>query len=255
MNTSNPIVITPYYKEDPSLLRRCIDSVQRQTVPTEHLLVADGHPQDWIDLEPVRHLKLDRPHGDFGNTPRGVGALMAAAEGHPAIVMLDADNWLQPEHIEVCLRIAESKTGTDFVVARRTFRRPDESIMPVPEEPVSAHVDTSCFVFLPGSYHVLPVWALIPKEMSTIGDRLFWMALKGRGLSGVIITDHSTVNYHCLWEMYYRALGELPPPGAKPNIDSQRAWDWWRSLGEREQQTVQRLIGVPWAAVVPPVRG
>jgi len=52
MDTKRPIVITPYYKEDPALLRRCMDSVRAQTVPAEHFLVADGHPQDWIDSEP-----------------------------------------------------------------------------------------------------------------------------------------------------------------------------------------------------------
>ena len=81
MDTTRPIVITPYYKEDPALLRRCMDSVRAQTVPTEHFLVADGYPQDWIDAEPVRHLKLDRSHRDYGNTPRGVAALLATSEG------------------------------------------------------------------------------------------------------------------------------------------------------------------------------
>ena len=47
-------------------------SVRRQTVPTEHLLVADGHPQDWLESESVRHLRLDRSHGDFGNTPQEI---------------------------------------------------------------------------------------------------------------------------------------------------------------------------------------
>ena len=152
MDTTRPIVITPYYKEDPALLRRCMDSVRAQTVPTEHFLVADGHPQDWIDLEPVRHLKLDRSHRDYGNTPRGVAALLASSEGYPAIMMLDADNWLEPEHVELCLRAAASRPGTDFVVVRRHFRRPDGSIMPIEEEPTARFTDTNCFAFFPGSY-------------------------------------------------------------------------------------------------------
>ena len=59
VSTLRPMVITPYYKEDPALLRRCMKSVREQTTPTEHMLVADGHPQDWIDAEPVRHLAAD----------------------------------------------------------------------------------------------------------------------------------------------------------------------------------------------------
>lgn len=73
-------IITPYYKEERRLLERCIASVRNQTIGTDHFLVADGFPQDWIDTTGVRHLKLDRSHGDGGNTPRGVGALLAVAE-------------------------------------------------------------------------------------------------------------------------------------------------------------------------------
>ena len=139
MDMARPIVITAYYKEDPALLKRCMASVRGQKVPTEHLLVADGHPQPWIDSEPVRHLRLDRAHADYGNTPRGIGALLAVSEQYPAIMMLDADNWIEPQHVEICLRAAASSPGTDFVIARRLFRRPDGSIMPIPDESGPEH--------------------------------------------------------------------------------------------------------------------
>jgi hypothetical protein len=71
-------IVTPYYKEDAGLLRRCIASVKAQSVPTDHFMVADGYAQPWIDETGVRHVKLDRSHGDFGNTPRGLGGLLAA---------------------------------------------------------------------------------------------------------------------------------------------------------------------------------
>jgi hypothetical protein len=245
MSTSRPIVITPYYKEDPVMLRRCMASVHHQTVPTEHMLVADGHPQDWLESEPVRHLRLDRPHGDFGNTPRGVGSLLAAAEGFAPIIMLDADNWLEPGHVEACIRAAASAPGTDFVVATSQFRRPDESIMPIPNLPTSDHVDTSCFAFFPGSYQMLAVWALMPRQMSAVGDRIFWRALRARGLSGVAITNPATVNYHCLWESLYRGLGETPPPGAKPNFDDPTPmYQWWYGLTAREREIMTRLVGL-----------
>jgi hypothetical protein len=57
-------VVTPYFKEDRAMLQRCMDSVRRQTTKVDHMLVADGFPQDWISTEPVRHLILDRPHAD-----------------------------------------------------------------------------------------------------------------------------------------------------------------------------------------------
>jgi hypothetical protein len=242
MNTSRPIVITPYYKEDASMLTRCMDSVRKQTVATTHLLVADGHPQDWIDSQPVRHLRLDRSHGDFGNTPRGVAAILAASEGFAPIMMLDADNWLEPQHVEVCLRAAGPET--DYVVARSLLRRPDESIIPIPGQPPSEHVDTSCFAFFPGSYHALATWALMPQQMSPLGDRIFWSALRARGLSGVAVDQPATVNYHCIWEVFYRALGEQPPPGAKVSIDSTPMYQWWQSLTPREREIATRRAGV-----------
>ncbi len=245
MNASRPIVITPYYREDASLLERCIRSVRAQTVPTAHFLVADGHPQDWIDSEPVRHLRLDRAHGDFGNTPRGIGAMLAVSEGLAPIIMLDADNWLEPQHVEICLKAAAGTPGTDFVVARRHLRRQDGSIMPIADEPASEHVDTSCFAFFPGSYHMLPIWASMPKQMSPIGDRVFWRALRSRRLTGVLVTDPVTVNYSCVWESFYRALGERPPPGSKPNIDPRPVFDWWSNLSDREREIATRLAGVP----------
>ena len=85
-------IVTPYFKETPSLLKRCIRSVRDQTLNADHIMVADGHPQDWIDNERVRHIRLDRSHNDYGNTPRGIGAILAIAEQYSGIGLLDADN-------------------------------------------------------------------------------------------------------------------------------------------------------------------
>ena len=92
-------VVTPYYKEPRGWIERCIASVAAQTHACDHFLVADGHAQDWIDGAGVRHLRLDRGHGDYGNTPRALGALLAVSEGYDAIAFLDADNWYAPEHV------------------------------------------------------------------------------------------------------------------------------------------------------------
>src|SRR5262245_60634010 len=99
MTKQKYIMITPYYKEPEAQLRRCIDSVRQQTAACDHFLVADGFPQDWIDREQVRHLKLDASHGDYGNTPRAIGALLASSESYEGIGFVDADNWLEPDHV------------------------------------------------------------------------------------------------------------------------------------------------------------
>jgi glycosyltransferase involved in cell wall biosynthesis len=175
-------IVTPYYREDRSLLQRCINSVKSQSVKSDHFLIADGHPQSWIDHEQIRHIKLDRPHGDYGNTPRGIGALVAIAEEYDGIGFLDGDNWLDNDHIEACLEAASKTPGgtaqCDYVVAQMRLRRPDETVMPL--EVQSEHVDTSCFFFLRGSFSIIPHWALMPKVFSVIGDRIFYQMLKGR---------------------------------------------------------------------------
>jgi glycosyltransferase involved in cell wall biosynthesis len=235
-------IITPYFHEDKGLIERCLASVARQTIAADHIVVADGCPQDWLDDTPCRHIKLDRPHGDFGNTPRGIGAMLAASEGYAGIGFLDADNWLEEDHIEAC--VAASRTAgdeCDFVIAKRTFRRPDETIMPLPEEP--GHVDTNCFFFLRGSFGMLPQWALMPKELSAIGDRYF-LAMIGKSQLKSATVPRPTVNYQCLWRSYYDALGETAPANAKPNIDRRTAEEWVAQLAPRELEILRRLTGL-----------
>jgi hypothetical protein len=65
-------IVTPYFRETRDALERCFRSVRRQTVAVDHIVVADGFAQQWIDGEPVRHLRLDICHDDFGGTPRGL---------------------------------------------------------------------------------------------------------------------------------------------------------------------------------------
>ncbi|MBV9367356.1 MAG: glycosyltransferase family 2 protein, partial [Solirubrobacterales bacterium] len=148
--------ITPYYQEDRRLIERCIRSVQSQDPPADHMLVADGHPQRWLDSEPVRHIVLDKSHGDFGNAARGTGGLLAASEGCDGIGFLDADNWLEKNHLSTCLEEARQIQDCDFVIARRNWRRPDGTLLRAPDEPIPLHVDTNCLYLLPGSFHVIP---------------------------------------------------------------------------------------------------
>jgi len=239
-------IVTPYHKETRALLERCLNSVRAQTVAADHLMIADGHPQDWIDegywidegvqVKP-RHIRLDHEHGDAGNAARGIGALLAIAEGYDAIGQLDADNWIEPDHVASCLAAAATRDPCDYVVAKRILRRPDESVMPLAE---TWPYDTNCLFFLRGGFAVLPHWAMIPKPMALSGDRVFYTMLQRRGFA-VAYTDHPTVNYHNLWASSYRALGELAPKGAKPNANV--GLGWMTTLSARDQTVASRLIG------------
>ena len=171
--------------------------------------------------------------------------MLAAAEGFDAIALLDADNWVDSNHLEVCLDAAASAgSKCDFVIARRRFRRPHGSVLPVQDGPVSEHVDTNCFVFLPGSYHLLGFWALMPKPLSMAGDRFFWAGLRARKMVGAQVAEVITVNYLTMWAGEYLKNGETPPDGAKTIEDFEPTHAWLRSLNRKDRAVASRLAGV-----------
>ena len=239
-------VVTPYFKEEPSLLNRCIDSVVRQTVAADHILVADGFPQEWISTTRVRHAILDRPHGDYGNVARGIGALMAVAEKYQGIAFLDADNWYDDDHIECCLAAAQISPQSVFVAAQRRFVRPDGSVMvsvrPA-EVPYAQHIDTNCYFFLPRSYQFLHRWCTMPQELSASGDHLFYLLLHTNALAPAVVPK-PTVNYTCMFEQVYRDQNEVPPPGAKPTLDWNNRQAWINTLSPDDLNLVKLLTGL-----------
>jgi glycosyltransferase involved in cell wall biosynthesis len=241
-NAPRCVIVTPYYREPRSLIERCIRSVQRQSVYADHFVVADGFPQGWINLMNVRHIQLDLSHGDYGGTPRSIGAMLAISEGYDAIACLDADNWLEPDHVEHCLHTARAAGNEcDYVAARWILRRPDGSVIPILGEPIDEHVDTNCFFFLKGSFHMLPIWGLMPKQAAPVGDRFFFDAVREQRLVGAAASK-PTVNYHCLWESVYRGIGETPPSDAKPDIDQMAVLRWRVAMSQRDKNIASRLM-------------
>lgn len=238
-------VITPYYKEDDELLKRCINSVQSQTISCDHFLVSDGFPKQWIDHESVRHLKLGKSHSDYGNTPRGLGGQLAISEDYDAICFLDADNWFDDDHVESCFDSVMSKyddwMSCDYVIAKRRFCRPDLSIMNIREE--RNHIDTNCYLFLRGSHFLIPTWNMIPVEFSSVGDRIFYKKIISHKLISVE-SPKETVNYLSLWANHYLALGETPPVDAKKNVSSMNAMKVFGELNEKARLFKQRNLGM-----------
>ncbi len=239
-------VITPYYKEPIDQMERCLLSVRQQTVAADHFLISDGHPQSWLDLTGVRHIRLGKSHGDYGNTPRGIGAQLAISEDYDAICFLDADNWYDKDHVQVCLQAALSLTGQlqdcDYVVAKRRLVRPDLTVMyEGPDEP--GHIDTNSLFMLRGAFHLIPYWNLMPQNYSPIGDRLFKLVLVKNELT-YSSTEKITVNYYNLWASTYLRRGEPLPEGAKGNINSQPILDSHHNLEQRKKTLVERRLGI-----------
>jgi len=194
----------------------------------------------------VRHLRLDRNYGDYGNTPRGVGALLAMSGGYEGIGLLDADNWLEKDHISACVEASLTIEHCDYVIAQRNLCRPDGSPIDTADHPVELHVDTNCFFLLPGSYHVMHHFSLMPAQVAPICDRVFYAALKGKNLNSQIV-KRKTVNYHCLWAHTYEAAGEAPPPNAK-RVDFWRIREWLAALDPRQLEILERRCGCSFVA-------
>ena len=233
-------IITPYCKESDTTLARCIDSVLSQTVPCHHYLMADGPGYQWLhDGTLRRHVTLGEPHRDYGGTPRGIGALLAIQEGAEAICFLDADNAFDPDHVATCLSFA---ADNDYVAARRRIVLPDGTPVNCLDEPIERHVDTNCFFFLPGSFHTLPRWAVQPRQVTILGDRLFLASLNGLKYAA---TDKPTVTYVSGWKCHYEAAGVKPPADAKPNADWRPVAEWWTRLSPSEKTVVRRKLALP----------
>jgi glycosyltransferase involved in cell wall biosynthesis len=243
VTTSRYAIVTPYYKEDRKTLERCLHSVRKQSVHVDHIVVADGFPQSWIDDEPVRHIKLDTAHADFGSAARGLGALLAVSEGYAGIGLLDADNWLAPDHVANCIELASrQEKQCDFIIARRHLMTPDEILLGVEDEPSSSLVDTSCYFYLPGSYPALHHWVTMPKPLTPICDRIFFAATAAYRLRSAEL-DQPTVFYETLWAAVYAAARLPVPPNAKSNVDMMPAQIWLDSLSAAELRLANKLAG------------
>ena len=99
--------------------------------------------------------------------------MLAVSAGCEGIGFLDADNWLEPRHVASCIAASKRSEPCDYVIAQRNLCRPDGSVINVDDPPVESFVDTSCFFLLPGSYHVIGHFSLMPTELAPICTACF----------------------------------------------------------------------------------
>ena len=216
-------VVTPYHVESDAVLMQCHDSVLRQTVPCHHVLVADGHPRALFDASPrTMHVALREANDDNGNTPRTIGGMLARQRGFDAIVYLDADNWFDPNHIELMLA-GHRSSGHPLVACKRTFRDLDGEALPITEheEEAHRHVDTSCWMIARPAFGLLTSW-LMPKPLSPVCDRIFFHAVLHARLA-ITAAACRTVHFRTRYAIHYEAAGRVAPPGSKAIGDSVRA--------------------------------
>jgi len=206
-------VITPYYREALHVLVRCRSSVFAQTYPdVRHFMLADGHPRDELrDL--MFHVELPRCN-DYGDTPRLIGCAIADAQGADAILLLDADCWLEKGHIQHMVEVMQGQDAP-VVTCPRNLYRLDGSFMAVDTESNGIHFnDTNCYLIRRDAFHLLKAWGLKDKRLCIIDDRVFWDAVKGSGLK-IVRSALATVNYPTSFAFHYSQNKEPIPDDTK----------------------------------------
>lgn len=219
--TPTVAVITPYFKESEEVLLTCRDSVLAQTFPCTLFAVSDGFPSAVFDQpsHDIQHIRLPRPNADNGNTPRGVGTMVALAENYDFIAYLDADNWYDTTHIDTLIDL-QAQTQAAVVCSKRTFHRLDGSRLDITEEAedLHKHVDTSCYLIHRSCFSSLLIWSLIPKQLSPVCDRVFFQKLINDRCS-MAFSDRRTVAFRSQYSAHYLQANEPAPPGAKEGRD------------------------------------
>ena len=230
-------VVTPYYKEPPAELRRMLDSVAAQTAPCHHFVVSDGFPDDLARRADVTHIELGRAHGDNGNTPRYVGALVALAQGYDAVAFLDADNWFEPRHIER-LMARQHETGAGAVFSLRNIYLPDGTKLPKEEEEDLSrlHADTSCMFITRGCEFALHLWGQMPMEWGPVCDRVVFVELAGHRVAW---TKNRTLNFKSNYAAAYAAAGR-PVPEDRHEIPQQLLSDLEFTPPDFRERSVSR---------------
>ena len=206
-------VITPYYKESLDVLLRCRSSVFAQTyADVRHYMLADGHPRaEFEDLE--FHVKLPRC-ADYGDTPRLIGCAIADAQGADAILLLDADCWLDKDHVGVLVDVMQNQDAP-VVTCPRNLYRIDGSFMAVDSESDGVHFnDTNCYLIRKDAFHLLRAWGLKDKRLCIIDDRVFWATVKDSGLK-IVRSGIPTVNYPTSFAFHYSQNNEPIPDDTK----------------------------------------
>ena len=223
------MVITP--TTGSHTLKRAIESVQNQTMKTEHLVVLDG-PAAWdrVRMTPsnfsCKWMMLPENVGANNWYGHRVYAAMPLMVNADYILFLDEDNWFEPNHVETMINKIKSK---DLMWAYSLRKIYDERGQYVCDDDCEAlgryptfydhtinFVDTNCYCFR-REYLVNIAHAFYGQWGA---DRPFYKAAAS-GLPSFGCTGEATVNYTAperLLEMFRqgneqikRAYGEPLP--------------------------------------------
>lgn len=215
-------IITPFHDLSSPYLDECLSSVDKQSHPDVlHVLVGDG-----VSLSSGSRLKgknrilisLSSNIGDYGDSPRALGAIYAFSKGCDAVAFLDSDNWFEPFHISSMVKY-HNKYGAAVVVSYRNIVALDGKYFGVCNESDGLiFSDTNCLFFSSAAADVATSWWTIPPEHHCIDDRIIWHRIL-QSKKRIARTQQASVNYRTAFTMHYNQFNEPIPAGAKAGHD------------------------------------
>jgi glycosyltransferase involved in cell wall biosynthesis len=237
MNPSRPAprvaVVTPTHRTPTHWLRQCADSVAAQSHRCLHIVVADGAPASGLEASSALQVVLPENCGDFGDTPRAVGSFYPAGLGCDAVAYLDADNWYDPDHIASLVAL-QGESGAAIVTSRRRLHRLDGSYMAeCTGSDGEQFSDTNCLLLWRPAFRLFAVWALMPRSLHALDDRVIWLNALKSGLPRAH-TGRATVAYRAGHAGFYAGVGETPPAEASDSPAIASALAQWRAKGYPE---------------------
>jgi hypothetical protein len=170
-------------------------------------MIADGYPNPEVDKWKVQHIILPFSSNDNGNTPRTIGGILAKNKQYDYISFLDSDNWYLKDHLKSLITLFNS-TNIDVACSKRLFFSLNGKALPYSEsqEDFYVHVDTSCYMFKPSTYHIINFWSDIPKILSPICDRIFLQKLLISKFK-IMSTNKRTVGFTSKYKSHYILAG------------------------------------------------
>lgn len=236
-------VVTPYHRIDSEDLSQCIESVKNQTYKDVfHVVVGDGCRHIKIEESAYLHaVSVSHNIGDYGDSPRSIGAIYAFSQGADAVAFLDSDNWYESDHIQSLIEL-HARTGADVITSYRKLARLDGAILGVcPDSNSISFCDTNCMLFTKASAAVAVSWWTIPKAYHAIDDRVIWdRVLTNR--HSFACTHNPSAIYRTGFRGHYYMFGENPPEGVKVGIAIGRLKETMHKLHVRAETLAPGLM-------------
>jgi glycosyltransferase involved in cell wall biosynthesis len=209
-------VITPYHNCPRDWIAVCVESVQSQYHPCEHIVVCDGDDSfpPALQHQELQLIHLPRAHRDYGNTARAIGSISAFRRGFDAVAWLDADNWYKPEHIASLLEVHKNTSSAICFSKRDLYHLNGTYLGPCPETARGELIDTNCYLIVKQAKEVISAWWMMDEKYNPVGDRYFYTYLKHIGMQ-VAGSNKDTVCYRTAYAPHYEHFGVAVPAEAK----------------------------------------